>query len=74
MTKRKSPNDLYWKSKKENQIREKYASFLKDEGKDNNPDNAQLFAIKKIAGGHDYMGMNERELILLFGDLPYMYD
>lgn len=66
----------YWDMKKNMPIKEEYEDFLKKEGKENTPDNAHLFAIKKISSGaHDYFGFTERELIkLLAGKLPFMYD
>lgn len=75
MSKKKTPDELYWDEKKREQIRLEYNNYLSVEGKDNNPHMAQIFATKMIAGGHDYMGMKERDLILLLaGELPYMYD
>jgi len=75
MAKKKTPNELYWDMKKKEQIREQYNRYLKEEGRENDPHSAHLFAMRKIGGGHDYMGMKERDLILfLAGELPYMYD
>jgi hypothetical protein len=75
MAKKKSINENYWDMMNMKQIREEYAAYLKEEERHPGPDSAQLFAIKKIAGGHDYHGLNERDLILLLaGKLPYMYD
>ena len=75
MSKRKSPNELYMSMMKKNQIREEYNHFLAESGNENNSNSAHIFAMQKIAGGHDYQGMTERELILfLAGELPYMYD
>lgn len=73
--KKKTPNDLYWEMKNKDQIREQYDSFLKDEKLENNSHSAHLFALRKIGGGYDYMGLKERDLILLLaGELPEMYD
>lgn len=75
MSKKKTPDELYWDEKKKDQIRLEYNNFLSVEGGGSNPHMAQIFATKMIAGGHDYMGMKERDLILLLaGELPYMYD
>jgi hypothetical protein len=75
MPAKETPNQKYWDVLKQKQIRDEYAHFLTEEGRENDPHSAQLFAMKKIAGGFDYMGMRERDLILLLaGRLPYMYD
>jgi hypothetical protein len=75
MTSKKSHNDLYWDAKKKSQIKDEYKSYLDRSGEQPNPDNAQAFAAIKIDGGFDYLGMSERDLILLLaGKLPYMYD
>ncbi len=75
MARKKTPNRLYWEAQIKEQIREEYEQYLEDEEKENTPHNAHLFAMKVIAGGHDYKGMKERDLILfLAGTLPYMYD
>lgn len=75
MATKKPHNDLYWDAKKKSKIRDEYKSYLERTGESSNPDNAQAFAIMKIDGGFDYLGMNERDLILLLaGKLPYMYD
>ena len=75
MPKRQTPNELHFDMMKKNQVKAEYNQFLAEQGKVNDPDSAQIFAIQKIAGGHDYQGMTERELILfLAGALPYMYD
>lgn len=75
MSKKNAPNQLYWEAQIKAQIREEYEQYLRGDGRENTPDNAHLFAIKVIAGGHDYKGMKERDLILfLAGKLPYMYD
>jgi len=75
MPKKNSTNEKYWDMRKKNQIKEEYEAYLQEEERRSGPDSAQLFAIKKIAGGNDYHGLKERDLILLLaGDLPYMYD
>ncbi len=75
MARKKTPNRLYWEAQIKEQIREEYEQYLEDEEKENTPHNTHLFAMKVIAGGHDYTGMKERDLILfLAGTLPYMYD
>ena len=73
MAKKKTPNELYWQHIIEQQIKDEYANFLKVEGLENNPDSGHLFALRKAKEG--YREKTERELILLVaGDLPYMYD
>ena len=75
MAAKRTHNEKYWGMMKHQQIKKEYAQYLTEEGRRNDPHAAQLFAMKKIAGGFDYMGMNERDLILvLAGRLPYMYD
>jgi hypothetical protein len=75
MSKKKTPNKSYWNEKKKEQVRLDYNNFLSVEGKDNSPHMAHIFATRMIAGGHDYMGMKERDLILLLaGEPPHMYD
>jgi hypothetical protein len=75
MAKKKTPNDLHREAETNKIIRAEYSEFLKEQGKESSPDEAVLFAAKKIAGNYDYNGMKERELILfLAGELPYMYD
>jgi hypothetical protein len=74
-TRKRTPNERYWDLTKKMQIQGEYARWLKEHGREKNPDTAQQFAMEKIAGGHDYLGMKERDLILLVaGELPYMYD
>lgn len=75
MAKKNSITEKYWDMKKKGQIKEEYETYLQEEEQLPGPDSAQLFAIKKIAGGYDYHGLKERDLILLLaGELPYMYD
>lgn len=75
MARKKTPNQLYWGARLKEQIRQEYAQYLEDEQRENTPHNADIFAKRVIAGGHDYKGMKERDLILfLAGTLPYMYD
>lgn len=59
---------------KEGAIKEEYARFLKEEGLERTPDNAQTFAMRALkTDGYD--GFNERQLIILVqGELPFMYD
>jgi len=71
----KTPNEEYWERRKAAEIKGQYAQFLIDERREDNPDSAQLFAIRKIGGGFDYMGFRERDLIkLLAGRLTPYYD
>ena len=73
MAKKKSPNDLHWEAIAHTQIKNEYAQFLQQEGLERNPDSAHIFAMRKRNDG--YRDMSERDLILLVaGDLPYMYD
>ena len=73
MVKKKTPNDLYWQAMAQTQIKNEYAQFLQQEGRESNPDSAQIFAMRKRNDG--YRDMSERDLILLVaGALPYMYD
>lgn len=75
MARKKTPDQLYWEAQIKEQIREEYEQYLRDKERENTPHNAHLFAMNVIAGGHDYKGMKERDLILfLAGTLPYMYD
>ncbi len=75
MAKKMSPTELYWNAQIEIQIKGEYKEYLEEENLENNPDSAQIFAIRKIDGNYKYHGKSERELILLLtGDLPYMYD
>jgi hypothetical protein len=72
MSKKKTPNDLYWEAEKKKGIKADYNAFLKENGKESSPDEAAIFAIKSRDRNY---GMDERDLILyLVGDLPYMYD
>ena len=43
-------------------FRSKYEQLLEDQGRKNTPDNAHLFALKVITGGHDYMGMKKTKI------------
>ena len=73
MSKKKSPNDLYWEAQAHTQIKNEYAQFLEQEGCERNPHTAHIFAIRKRTDG--YHTMSERDLILLLtGELPYMFD
>ena len=75
MAKKRTPNEAHWDMEKQRQVKEEYARWRAEEGRENDSDTAQLFAVKKIAGGFDYMGFKERDLIILLaGRLPYMYD
>jgi hypothetical protein len=75
MTKRKSPNELYWESRKNQQIREQYEEFLQKGSHNRSLHSAHLFAMRVLGGSSRYLGYSERELILLLaGELPYMYD
>lgn len=73
MAEKKSPNDLYWQLLAHNQIKDEYTRFIQQEGLERNPDSAHTFAMRKQNDG--YREMSERDLILLVaGELPYMYD
>ena len=77
MSKDKEINDRYRNAKIEEQIKSEYKKYLAENKEEGNPDSAQIFAMKKINdnGGYNYMGRNERELILLLeGELPPFYD
>jgi hypothetical protein len=75
MLKQKKHNELYWDAMKKNQIKEEYKRFLANSGEEDNSTSAHIFAMKMVAGNHNYQGMTERELILfLAGELPEMYD
>lgn len=71
--KKKSHSNLYWDMVTNQKLRAEYDAFLKREQLAASPDNAHIFAMRKINDG--YRDMKERDLILLLaGDLPYMYD
>jgi hypothetical protein len=75
MATKRTHNEAYWDMLAEKQVKEEYARWLAEKGRANDPHTAQLFAMEKIAGGFDYMGIKERDLIILLaGRLPYMYD
>jgi len=75
MSKKKSDNEKYIEIIRQNQAKEAYAKFLDEENRPRDANSAHLFALKKIGGGFEYLGMNERQLIILLaGKLPYMYD
>jgi hypothetical protein len=75
MVKRTSDNEKYWRMKSIEQLRADYALFLSSEDKENTPHNAHIFAIQKLSGSREYMGLSEREIIItLAGSLPDMYD
>jgi hypothetical protein len=73
MVKNKAPHTLYWQALADQQIRNEYEAYLRTEGCEKNAHSAQLFATRKIHNG--YREKSERDLILLLvGELPYMYD
>ena len=77
MSKHKEINFRYWNAKNEEQIKNEYIKYLAENKEEGTPDSAQIFAMKKINdnGGYDYMGKNERDIILLLeGELPPFYD
>jgi hypothetical protein len=75
MAKKLSPNELHWKAKTETIIKNEYKEFLTEKNLENNPESAHQFASVKIPWGQDYLGFKERDFILLLcGNLPYMYD
>ena len=73
MARKKSLNDLHWQVQAHRLIKDEYTLFLQEGELESNPDSAYLFALQKQQNG--YREMSERDLILLVaGDLPYMYD
>lgn len=75
MSKKDDINKNYWKAQIENQLREEYKQYLTDEGQKAGSHSAHLSAIKKLSGEHDFHGYTERKIILLLaGELPFMYD
>ncbi len=66
-------NELYWKAIADNQIKDEFNDFLRDQNMECGPESAQIFAMKRIAAGN--RDRTERELILLLaGELPFAYD
>lgn len=66
-------NELYWQAIAENQIKQEFNEFLRDQGLERSPDSAQIFAMRRINAGH--REKSERDLILLLvGELPFAYD
>lgn len=75
MSKKMAPDEMAWKAKKDAQIIAEYEGYLESESAESSPENAHLFALKKIQGGFDYMGYKERDLIIMLaGSLPVDYD
>jgi hypothetical protein len=75
MSKGRSENEKYWDMMNGKQLRDEYAAFLQSEHMESSPHSAHIFAIRKLSGSHQYLGLSEREIILqLAGELPYMYD
>lgn len=73
MNDQRKQNDLYWKAMRNRQIENEYEDFLREQGLQRGSDSAYHFAIAKQADG--FREMKERDLILLLaGELPYMYD
>lgn len=73
MAKKKTPNDLYWQHLADEQVKNEYTAFLAAEQLERTPHSAHLFSLRKRTNG--YREKTERELILLVaGELPYMYD
>ena len=73
MTKKKSEIEIGRDIAIERQLKLEYEEWLKDVGKERSPHNAHEFAMEKlkINGGYDYMGKNDREIILLLeNELP----
>ncbi|WES67726.1 hypothetical protein [Superficieibacter sp. HKU1] len=67
---RPTPQELYYQAIEKQQERERYNQFLQDNGYENTPHNAHLYA-----NGRGYVGMKARDTIeMLAGSLPYMYD
>lgn len=65
-----TPQELYYQSIERQQERERYNQFLNENGYENTPDNACLYVNRR-----GYVGMQARDtIIMLAGDLPYMYD
>lgn len=75
MPKKKSANELYWDMMYKKQLKEQYEAFLESEKMEPSPHSAHIFAMRKISGSYKYLGFKEREIILILaGELPYMYD
>ena len=76
MTKKKTPNDLYWQSLRKEELRKAYAAFIEQEKMEVSSDSTNLFSIKAEQEGLlSGSGLDKRALILyLAGELPYMYD
>ena len=67
---RPTPQKLYFQSIERQQERERYNEFLNSRGYENSPDSANLYTISR-----GYTGMKARDtIIMLAGELPYMYD
>lgn len=70
---KKSPNQLYWEAMEKKRITDNYHEFLIQTSSVNNSDSAHVFVLR--LNHNDRNGMSERDLILMLaGDLPYMYD
>ena len=63
MAKKKSVNELYWESKKIDQIRREYEKYLAREEKDSDPD-VRLVAACLLTELDDYSGVRELEAAL----------
>jgi hypothetical protein len=75
MGKKNIVNDNYWKFKVESQLKNDYSEYLKNENMAPSPHAAHCFAMRKLSGATEYQGYKERDIILLLeGELPFMYD
>ena len=73
MAKQKSEIEIGRDIAIERQLKIEYEEWLKDVGKERSPVNAHAFAMEKlkISGGYDYLGKNDREIILMLeNELP----
>lgn len=67
---RPTHQELYYRSIEQQQEREKYRIFLETNGYDNTPQHANLYTNQQ-----GYSGNKARDtIIMLAGELPYMYD
>lgn len=75
MAKKPTVDEKFWRMKEISQLREEYDNFLKDEGKQQSPHTAHVFAMRKTSGSFRYLGLSGREIIMeLAGELPGMYE
>lgn len=57
-------------------LRDEYEAFCAEKNVEASPHYANLFAIRKLGGGHKFFGMTERQITLFLagGELPQGYD